>query len=360
MITLGQLSIRLPIVGAPMAGVSTPQLAAAVSRAGGLGSIAIGASNLVTATEAINETRRLVGPLPFAVNVFCHPSARPDALRESEWLDALRSRFESYGAEPPKKLEAIYKTFDEDSDMVDLLVSARVPAVSFHFGLPSPSTLGRLRGSGATLMATATNLGEAQEIQRAGLDVIIAQGYEAGGHRGTFHPEARDEKLGTLALTRLLVKHTNLPIIAAGGIMDGAGVACVLRLGAIAAQVGTAFVASPESAASDSYKADLLRARGTEMVSVISGRPARTILNRWTEGTDARGEDLKQPLPVPPDYPIAYDAGKQLHAAAMRKGEHGYGAQWAGQGVALARAMPAGELMRYLEEELHAEHWGKN
>jgi nitronate monooxygenase len=332
-----------------MAGVSTPQLAAAVSHAGGLGSIAIGASTVSNAQAAIKTTRELVGPsLPFAVNVFCHPSPRVDVDRQVKWLDALRPAFQRLGAadQVPNGLEAIYTTFDEDKSMVEMLIAAQVPVVSFHFGLPSQATIEALRSSGAILLATATNLEEAQIIEAAELDGIVAQGYEAGGHRGMFDLAKRDDKLGTLALTRILVRHCKLPVIAAGGIMDGAGIAAVLKLGAIAAQLGTAFVACPESAASEAYKRDLLVAQGTEMVDVISGRPARTILNQWTTLVP-RLNGLR-----PPDYPIAYDAGKKLHAAGISAGEHGYGAQWAGQGVTLTRALPAKGLMRELEHEL--------
>lgn len=332
-----------------MAGVSTPHLAAAVSRAGGLGSIAIGAASVEVARRTIKDTQDLVGAgRSFAVNVFCHPSPQLNAERNEAWLRALSGSFQVYGAPTSTALKAIYTTFDEDREMVDMLVEARVPAVSFHFGLPSRRTIDALRASGALLLATATNLGEARTIEAAGLDAIVAQGYEAGGHRGMFNLHARDEQLSTFALTRLLVSSTRLPVIAAGGIMDGAGIAAVLKLGAIAAQLGTAFVACPESAASAEYRHALLHPQGTDMVSVVSGRPARTLLNRWTEVVPS----LNEKGAIPPDYPIAYDAGKQLHAAAVKLGEHGFGAQWAGQGVDLARALPASELMRALEDEL--------
>jgi NAD(P)H-dependent flavin oxidoreductase YrpB (nitropropane dioxygenase family) len=220
-----------------------------------------------------------------------------------------------------------------------------------------PTTLERvaaLRATGAVLLASVTSLAEGRAAEAAGMDAVVAQGYEAGGHRGVFDPAAPDEALGTLALTRLLVRRLDVPVVAAGGIMDGAGIAAALRLGAAAAQLGTAFVTCPESSASPAYREALLAgdAVRTVITSGISGRPARCLTNRFT----ALAEDLaaRTPPVTPPDYPIAYDAGKALHAAAAAQGEDGYGAQWAGQGGPLARALPAAELVAILARELRA------
>ena len=197
-------------------------------------------------------------------------------------------------------------------------------------------------------MASATNLRDARAIVGAGVDALIAQGYEAGGHRGLFDPAKPDDKLGTLALTRLLVRKFDIPVIAAGGIMDGAGIAAALKLGAVAAQLGTAVVGCPESLADQGYRAALKSeaANHTVMTAVISGRPARCLANRFTHW----GSEVP-PLEIP-DYPIAYDAGKALHAAAKAKSEFGYGAQWAGQGAPLARSLPAADLVGQLAREL--------
>ena len=172
--------------------------------------------------------------------------------------------------------------------------------------------------------------------------------YEAGGHRGTFDPRGQDDRLGTMALTRLLVRTLDIPVIAAGGIMDGAGVAAALVLGAAAAQLGTAFIACPESSADAGYRGTLLGppAQHTVMTAAISGRPARCLANRFTAlGAEIEPEEV-------PDYPIAYDAAKALHVAAKAAGEFGYGAQWAGQGAPLARAAPAAELVAQLRSEM--------
>jgi nitronate monooxygenase len=180
------------------------------------------------------------------------------------------------------------------------------------------------------------------------MDAIVAQGIEAGGHRGTFDPEACDDNLGTFALTRLLASRFDVPVIAAGGIMDGAGIAAALALGAQAAQLGTAFVPCTETSIDEGYRRAILSdaADHTTFTAAISGRKARGLVNKFTElGRGAHA-------PAVPAYPIAYDAGKSLHAAAKAKGEFGYGAQWAGQAAALVRELPAAELMARLEAEL--------
>jgi nitronate monooxygenase len=347
---LRRLGLRTPVVQAPMAGVSTPAMAAAVTEAGGLGSIGIGASDTAGARALIEEVQaRTVGPLN--VNVFCHRPARADPKRELAWLQALRPVFERYGAEPPPTLGEIYRSFVADAAMLDLLLETRPAVVSFHFGLPSAESVARLKAAGIVLFSTATNLAEAEAAAAVGIDAIVAQGYEAGGHRGVFDPEAPDSALGTAPLIRLLVSRIALPVIAAGGIMDGAGVAAMLKLGAEAAQLGTAFVACPESGADQPYRAALFGegASRTVMTRLISGRPARAIGNAFTALAQAelKGVDV-------PDYPIAYDAGKRLNAAAKARGEGGYGAQWAGQGAPLARSMAAAELVMVLKAELDA------
>jgi nitronate monooxygenase len=343
---LRSLGIQKPIIQAPMAGVTTPALAAAVSNAGGLGSLGVGAMNADGARKAIRQTRELTSK-PFNINVFCHRPATPDAAVERTWLEWLAPVYRQYGATPPQSLAEIYTSFVVDQPMQAMLLEEKPAVVSFHFGLPSDAVIAALKHAGIRLLASATNLDEAAAAAEAGVDAIVAQGIEAGGHRGVFDTTARDERLGTFALTRLLVREFDVPVIAAGGIMDGAGIAAALALGAQAAQLGTAFVACPETSIDEGYRSALLSdaARHTTFTSAISGRVARSMVNRFT----ALGEDAQAPRT--PDYPIAYDAGKALNAAAKAKGEFGYGAQWAGQAAPLARALPAGELMAQLERE---------
>jgi nitronate monooxygenase len=330
-----------------MAGVSTPEMAAAVSNAGGLGSLGVGSVD-AGATRQMIAAIRTRTERPFQVNVFCHKPAVQDAVREASWLARLEPEFARYGAKPPPRLTEVYQSFLTDDATLAVLSAERPPIVSFHFGLPARDRIEALRAAGIVLLATATNLEEAQIIAAAGIDAVVAQGYEAGGHRGVFDPDGTDERLGTVALTRLLVRKLDIPVIAAGGIMDGAGIAAALALGAAAAQLGTAFVACPESSADVGYRAALLgpAAHHTVITATISGRPARCLANRFT----ALGEGVDRG--AIPDYPIAYDAGKALHVAARAAGEFGYGAQWAGQGAPLARAMPAAELVACLRGEM--------
>lgn len=347
MTLLETLGIDLPIIQAPMAGVSSPAMAAAVANAGALGSIGVGATNADGARRMIAAFRER-SSRSLNVNVFCHRSPQADATLEAKWLEHLRPRFEQFGARPPAALKEIYRSFLEDDAMLAALVAAKPRVVSFHFGLPAAQRIRALRDSGIVLLGSATSVAEGRAAASAGVHAIVAQGYEAGGHRGAFDPDAPDDCLGTVALTRLLVRELDIPIIAAGAIMDGAGIKAVLRLGAAAAQLGTAFIACPESEADAGYRATLMSdaAHHTVMTRAISGRPARCLTNEFTRlGANVPPQQI-------PAYPIAYDAGKALHAAARSTGESGYGAQWAGQGAPLSRAMPAGDLIATLAIEM--------
>ncbi|PLY45341.1 nitronate monooxygenase [Janthinobacterium sp. ROICE36] len=346
---LDRLGLQLPIIQAPMAGVSTPNLAAAVSNAGGLGSLAIGAGSVAQARQMIEDTRALTDG-PFNVNVFCHAPAARDAGREAAWLAHLAPLFAELGAAVPAELEEIYRTFLGDEAVFELLLEQRPAVVSFHFGLPTQQQIAALRQAGIYTLATATSVREAALIEQAGVDAIVAQGVEAGGHRGVFDPQAQDERHSTSVLLRLLTGRTTLPLIAAGGIMDGQGIRAALDLGAVATQLGTAFVLCPESSANASYRANLKseRATATRLTSVLSGRLARGMLNRLIEHGEAPGS------PPPAAYPVAYDVAKQLNAAASQHGDSEFAAQWAGQGAPLAREMDAAQLVLTLANEMAA------
>ncbi len=343
---LDRLGVAAPIIQAPMAGTSTPLLAARVSEAGALGSIAVGATDAVGATAMMTGVRDLTDR-PFNVNLFVHAVPTPNPVVEADWIAALTPTFRAFGAEPPTALKPAYPSFLEDEAMFVAVLAAAPPVVSFHFGLPRPDQVAALKATGAALLATATNLDEARAGKAAGMDAIVAQGWEAGGHRGTFDPDADDSRLGMADLTRLLVREAGLPVIAAGGIMDGAGIRAALDLGAVAVQLGTAFIACPESAADDAYRALLLSdtATRTDMTRAVSGRPARCLPNGFT----ALGRTLSATVP---DYPIAYDAGKALNAAARAAGRTDFAAQWAGQGATRARSMPASELVAIMLHEM--------
>jgi nitronate monooxygenase len=344
---LQRLHIDHPIIQAPMVGVSTPELAAAVSNAGGLGSIGLGASTATLGRALIDKTRALTDR-PFNVNLFCHAPARFDDARNTAWLAHLAPLFKALGGEPPSSLREIYTSFLADNDMLQMLIEERPAVVSFHFGVPPAAWVQQLQAAGILTLGCATTLGEAQILAEHGVDAIVAQGVEAGGHRGVFDDApGQDAQLGLFALLRLIASHIELPIVAAGGIMDGAGIAAALQLGASAVQLGTAFILSPESSATAAHRAALnsARAHDTRITRSVSGRPARGLANRlYLEGSAPH-------VPLSAEYPLAYDAGKALHALATRQGSNDFAAEWAGQGAPLARAMPARELVATLVSE---------
>ncbi|MFG1495938.1 nitronate monooxygenase [Saccharospirillum sp. HFRX-1] len=340
------LQLRYPIIQAPMVGVSTPQLAAAVSNAGGLGSIGLGASSVAQARELIAATRALTKQ-PFNVNLFCHRTPRPDPQREAAWLNYLQPWFEQFGAEPPSALDVPYPSFNDDPDMLALLLREKPAVVSFHFGLPPKDWITQLKAAGSVTLGCATNVDEALQIEAAGVDLIVAQGFSAGGHRGTFEPQDGDSELTTEDLLQQILTHCQRPVIAAGGIMTGQHIQTTLNAGALAVQLGTAFILCPESSASTTHrqKLGLSQHIQTGITAAISGRPARGIIN--SAYSKITGPDA----PALPDYPIAYQAGKALAAAAVAAGSSDFAAHWAGTGAAQARALPAAELISILADE---------
>jgi nitronate monooxygenase len=344
------LGVRLPIIQAPMVGVSNPTLAAAVSNAGALGSIGLGTNTPQQARVLIRQTRALTDQ-PFNVNLFCHRPARFDATQNDAWLAYIGRWFAEFDAVPPQALREIYTSFLDDRAMLDVLLEECPAVVSFHFGAPDPAWVSELRAAGIVTLGCATTLDEAHRLQKAGVDAIVAQGYEAGGHRGVFDDAPhQDHELGLLPLTRLLTTRISLPVIAAGGIMDGAGINAALALGACGVQMGTAFILCPESSATPEHRASLASAKAheTRVTRFISGRPARGLTNRLYL------ESASRQAPLPAEYPLAYDAAKALHAAAVLAGSHEFAAQWAGQGAPLARTLPAAELIGVLLEEMRA------
>ena len=344
---MDRLGLKWPLIQAPMAGVASPALAAEVSRAGGLGSMGLCAMSVDQARAAIREAREL-GATPLNVNFFCHRPATARPKAEADLIARMTPLLQEWGAEPPAGLGEIFISLHENPDMVAMLLEERPEVISFHFGYPAPAVLRALKETGAVLLASATSLEEGLALQVAGLDGVVAQGIEAGGHRGIFDPDGPDAKLTCLSLTQLLAARLDIPVIAAGGIMNGGGIAAALAVGAELAQLGTAFISCPESLADDAYRQALIGAPGmnTQLTPAVSGRPARCVDNALVQWTRSQGEvDL-------PDYPMVYDATKTLIAAAKAAGQPGYAAQWAGQGATRARAMSAGELMQLLRREL--------
>lgn len=344
---LNRLGLSLPVFQAPMAGVSTPALAAAVSEAGGLGALGLGASNISQARSQIAALQAQTQK-PFNLNFFVHTPAVYKNDVAQAWCKAFQPAFAQFDAYPPPNLHETYTSLHQDEDMQRLVLEVSPAVASFHFGLPPAAIVRALKAVGVIIVATATCVAEARQLEQAGADALIAQGIEAGGHRGIFETTPTDSGLTTLVLTQLLQKECTVPIIAAGGIMNGQGIAAVLKAGATAAQLGTAFINCPESAANAAYRAALAGpgAYETEMVSTISGRAARSLPNKFTAFAKNLGAISC------PAYPIAYDLAKALNKAAQNYGDYGFAAQWAGQGAPLARNLPAATLMARLQAEL--------
>jgi nitronate monooxygenase len=337
-----RLGIRLPIIQAPMASASTPGMAAAVSRAGALGSLGAAYSQ-PEAMQRDAEAVRAHTDLPFNVNLFA--SRQPgaiDAAAQRGALDAVTGYYQELGLPQPEPLRAPYAP---DLDAQLRAIEAIRPAVfTWHLGDLPQAYLLRLQSQGVRVGASATCIAEAERLEALGVDFIIAQGTEAGGHRGTYLRDPYDAMTGTLALVRLIVRKVRTPVIAAGGIMDGAGIAAALALGAQAAQLGTAFLPCPESGAARIHKESLLAARedDTRVTEKFSGKPARGLVNRFMREM----RDAPQ-LPFPAQNALV----SPLRQASAKAGSPDFVAMWAGQAAALSRALPAADLVAALEAE---------
>ncbi|MBU3845782.1 MAG: nitronate monooxygenase [Candidatus Acinetobacter avistercoris] len=340
-----KLAIQHPILLAPMAGVSTAALAAEVSNRGGLGALGLGAATPASAKEQILETQKLTDR-PFQVNFFCHQSTPIDSSRNQQWIEYLQPQFEKLGKNPPADLTCIYNSFLDNDDYLNIILETKPHAASFHFGIPHPQQLKALKEAGIVTLVSATNLAEAKAIEAAGVDIIVAQGIEAGGHRGIFN-ENFDSAIKTADLVKLISANCTIPIVAAGGIMNGFQAQYLINLGASGVQLGTAFVQCKTSSANAAYRHMLFQKPLTQITSSISGRPARGIINDW-----AKEIDLPSRPNVAP-YPYAYDIGKKLNAAAVENGHHEFGAFWAGSNVAQIRALEATDLMNQLILEMN-------
>ncbi|MEQ1453977.1 NAD(P)H-dependent flavin oxidoreductase [Acinetobacter seifertii] len=341
---LQQLAIKHPIFLAPMAGVSTPELAAEVSNQGGLGSLGLGANTPQSAREQILKTQALTEN-SFQVNFFCHQSTELNLEKAKQWIEYLRPHFEKFGVQPPQELHCIYPSFLDNDDFLNVVLETKPKAVSFHFGIPHPHQIKALKEADILTMVSATNLIEAQAIEAAGIDIIIAQGIEAGGHRGIFN-QTFDAAIKTSDLVQLIVKHCKLPVVAAGGIMTGLQAKHMLGLGATAVQLGTAFVQCQTSNASAEYRKALFTEPVTQISASLSGRPARGLLNHWHTKIDSPTR------PLQPEYPYAYDLAKQLNALASKHHDYGFGAFWAGSNVAQIRELGASDLVNQLVVEM--------
>ncbi|WP_339650782.1 nitronate monooxygenase [Halopseudomonas pelagia] len=338
------LGTRLPIIQAPMAGVQDSKLALAVCRAGGLGSIpAAMLSPDALAAELKIMHEQAAGP--WNVNFFCHTPPTPDDQREAAWRSALAPYYRELGL----VVESIPSGAGRrpfDAEALELLREYKPPVVSFHFGLPLPELLDELKSWGTRVISSATTVEEAQWLQAHGADAVIAQGLEAGGHRGMFLTEDMTTQVGTFALLPQIVAAVRLPVIAAGGIADAPGVCAAMALGAAAIQIGTAYLLCPEADTSAVHRAALQSeaAAHTALTNLFSGRPARGIVNRVIRELGPISE-------LAPAFPLAGTAITPLRSAAEKRHSGDFSPLWAGQNVRGCRAISAAELTLQLMGE---------
>ena len=340
--TLQQLlGVELPIIQAPMAGAQASALAVAVSNAGGLGSLPcamLSRDMMQTELAAVARGTRK----PFNVNFFCHapPASDPDA--EAAWRAALSPYYRELGIDP-ESIPSSPGRVPFDSATAETLAPFKPAVVSFHFGLPSADLVAQVKSWGSTILSSATTVTEARWLEERGVDAIIAQGLEAGGHRGMFLSNDLTTQVGTLALVRQIVQTVGIPVIAAGGIADAAGVAAAMALGAVAAQVGTAYLLCPEASTSAVHRAALETeaARHTAVTNVFTGRPARGIVNRLIR-------ELGPISSVAPAFPLAAAAVAPLRARAEREGSGDFSQLWSGQNPSGCKEVPAADLTREL------------
>lgn len=329
--------LEVPIIGAPMAGASTPQMAAAISNEGGLGSLAGGYLKPAAIRAAIHETRAH-SQRPFAVNLFAYSRKREiDAPRIARANDALQRFRDELGIPAQTPPEIDLPSFEEQFDVV---IDERPAVFSFTFGIPTERQLASCRERGIFTIGTATSVEEALALERAGVDAICAQGYEAGGHRGAFLHDDERGLIGTIALVPRVVDAVDVPIIAAGGIGDGRALAAVLALGAAAAQIGSAFLLASDAATSGAWRAIVEeRPDSTTLTTAFSGRAARGIRNRFSE--EMRDAEIAP-------YPAQHALTRDLRDAAAAAGIGELLSPWAGQAVGLARRASSAEIVRTL------------
>jgi nitronate monooxygenase len=315
-----------------------------VAEAGGLGSLPCAMLDGAKIRAEIGVIRQQTSR-PLNVNFFCHSPAAPDPARAAAWKARLTHYYREFGLDESAEAPAVNRApFDEAT--CDIVEELRPEVVSFHFGLPARPLLERVKATGAVVVSSATTVEEARWLEGQGCDAIIAQGYEAGGHRGMFLNEDIGLQAGTFALVPQVVDAVKIPVIAAGGIADGRGVAAAFALGAAAAQVGTAYLFTPEATISDLHRAALRDARddATALTNVFSGRPARGIVNRVMREVGPMSD-------AAPAFPTAGGALAPLKAKAEAAGSGDFSSLWSGQAAGLAREMGAGELTRELGED---------
>ena len=332
---------EFPIVLAPMAGVMDAELVIATAQGGALGSLPCAMLSAEKAREQINIIRQRVSA-PVNMNFFCHKAVPADPSQEAAWKERLTPYYKEFGLDPAAPVNAANRA-PFDGAMCEVVEEIKPEIASFHFGLPEPSLLARVKAAGCKVISSATTVREAIWLEENGADAIIAQGAEAGGHRGMFLTENISEQPGTFALVPQVADAVHVPVIAAGGIADGRGIAAAFALGAAGVQIGTAYLRCPESRVSAPARMALAQGRddSTVITNVMTGRPARGLANRVMR-------EVGPISPVAPAFPHAATNLAPLKAAAEKQGKLDFTNVWAGQAVRLGREMPAAELTRAL------------
>jgi nitronate monooxygenase len=336
--------IEHPIVLGPMAGAVDADLVVEVAEAGGLGSLPVATFNEAQMRDQMAKVRSRTSK-PLNVNFFCHQPPVPSNAREARWRDRLKPYYVELGIDPAAPVPSSNRT-PFDAALCAAVEELRPEVVSFHFGLPEASLVKRVKAAGCLVISSATTVDEARWLEDNGCDAVIAQGVEAGGHRGMFMTDDIATQVGIFSLVPQVVDAVNVPVIAAGGISDARGIAAAFALGAAGVQIGTAYMFCPESKISAPHRTALKSARsdGTALTNLMTGRPARGIINRVMREIGPMNE-------IAPEFPLAGGALAPLKAKAEAQGSGDFSSLWSGQSAPLGREMPARELTARLARE---------
>jgi nitronate monooxygenase len=344
---LDLVEVEHPIVLAPMAGSMDTDLAIAVAQAGGLGSLPVAMLDEQKMRAQIS-TFRAATTKPINLNFFVHKPPELNNAREHAWRERLKPYYTEFCIDPAAPVPSSNRT-PFDAALCAAVEEIKPEVVSFHYGLPEAALLKRVKDAGCVVMSSATTVAEARWLEANGCDVVIAQGYEAGGHRGMFLTDNLATQVGTFALVPQMADAVKLPVIAAGGVSDARGIAAAFALGASGAQLGTAYLFCPESKILGPHRAALKAARddGTVLTNVMTGRPARGLINRVMR-------ELGPITDIAPEFPLAAGALAPLHAKAQAQGSGDFSSMWAGQAASLGRELPACDLTAKLADEAQA------
>ncbi len=342
---LDLFKIDHPILLAPMAGAMDAELAIAVAKAGGLGALPSGMLNAEQVRAQVAQFRAATGNKPINLNFFAHKMPVPNNAREHAWRERLRPYYVEFGVDPAAPVTTASRT-PFDAAMCAVVEDLKPEVVSFHYGLPEPELVARMKAAGCKVICSATTVAEARFLEAHGCDAVVAQGLEAGGHRGMFLSDDLATQVGLFALLPQIADALQVPVIASGGIGDARAIVAALALGGAGVQIGTAFLFCPEAKTLPPHRAALRAAQddSTVVTNVLSGRPARGLINRAIRELGPISE-------VVPEFPLASGALAPLHVKAQAQGSGDFSPMLAGQAAPLGRELPAGELVAKLVAE---------